>query len=91
MEQVLPLSPLREILTIEGTVSWNDDRRKIIINKTLRLIYSDLNKKSSRIGYAMEFCMSKEQLIKRFHEHLEKNRIPILLFFYKDKEQPIVS
>ena len=84
MNAVTPLFPLKEIATVQGIVSWSDDRRKIIINKSLRVIYSELSARTLKVNYNMEFSIDKEKLINRLFEHLNENRYPIFLFFYKD-------
>jgi len=85
---IRPLSPLRELASVQGIVSWSDDKRKIIINKPLRMIYSDLNARRKTVYYHMEFCMDKDKLIERFCEHIENNEFPIFLFFYGEDNNP---
>jgi len=89
MTLVTPLSPMQEIASVQGSVTWSDDRRRIVINKSLRLIYRELSARTLKINYHMEFCMDKEKLMQRFFEHLNENRFPIFLFFCKDDKQTI--
>ena len=75
---------LESVISVQGSVFWNDGRRRITLKKPIKDILEPLEGSQQRISYVMELCMTKQRLQKRVEELSEQEVMPVLFYFVKD-------
>jgi len=72
------------VISVQGKVFWNDRRRRIDLKKPVRDIFEPLENRST--VYVMEICLSKDKVMSRTKELLDKDIVPILFYFKRTDE-----
>lgn len=78
-----PILDSEQIITVEGTVIYNDRRRRIDVKKPIRDLFEH---GAYNVGYVMELCLNENTTAERIKELAKKNIKPVLLYFTKNCE-----
>ena len=73
---------LKKLILVEGSVLYNDGRRRIDLKRPIIDVLEKLNEKE-KVVYAMELYLSKDEFKQRIEQALEEGRLPVLLWFKK--------
>ena len=73
-----PIPVSDQKVVVEGTVFYNDSRRRIDLKKPIRDLFNNSKRK---VVYKMEICLSSDCTVSRVKDLIEKNVRPILLYF----------
>lgn len=77
------INPLQEVFKTQGTVFYNDGRRRIDIKKPISTIFQILEQKEKQVFFEMELYLNKEKFRQRIEEIAEKGVLPVLVWFHK--------
>lgn len=79
-----PLSTSTRIISVNGKIIYNDQRRRIDLKKPIRDLFEG---NETEVHYIMELCLSKEKAMERVSKLAENNVLPVLLYFsMEDKD-----
>jgi len=85
------LAPTKEVLKVKGKLSYSESAQAwntIKIKKEVLLFFPQLKEKRSMFSYTMLVPRSHEEIKEKLAELDEDdNKIPILLFFEKSKQE----
>ena len=81
MSNLQPINIKKSIL-VEGTVLYNDGRRRIDIKRPFTDILENMAE-SNKVVYAMEMYLCKDKFMEKIEEAVEDGVLPILLWFKK--------
>jgi len=81
MSSLQPIK-LKKFILVEGTVLYNDGRRRIDLKRPIVNVLEKLDQKD-KVVYAMELYLSKNEFKERIEQALEEGRLPVLLWFKK--------
>ena len=73
---------LKKFILVEGSVLYNDGRRRIDLKRPIVNVLEKLDQKD-KVVYAMELYLSKNEFKERIEQALEEGRLPVLLWFKK--------
>lgn len=73
-----PIKTKDTIISVKGRVFYNDRRRRIDLKRPIRDLFE--NGKLD-VFYIMELCLSKEKMVERVLDLVEKDVMPVILYF----------
>ena len=84
LDKKKPIVVQEQKVVVEGSVFYNDSRRRIDLKKPIRDLFNNSKKK---VAYKMELCLSSKSTISRVEELIEKNVRPVLLYFEVEENE----
>jgi hypothetical protein len=73
--------PIKNVISAEGSLFWNDGRLRMTIPKTIIELIDGLDSKSDNKIYKISFCRDFEALEKEVEGFKNMKVVPLLLVF----------
>ena len=83
-----PLATCQRIISVNGKIIYNDQRRRIDLKKPIRDLFEN---NEADVFYVMELCLSKEKAIERISKLADNSVLPVLLYFSTENKDGKMS
>ena len=82
---------LESVISVKGSIFWNDGRRRITLKKPITDILEPLEGSREKMAYCMELCMTKQRLLRRINELSDFEVMPVLFYFVRINDKKEVN